>query len=174
MNIIDLFTETTAVANVSALIAVGVYIAREIGSTWLRKKLNIKDVQIKELENKIIEQDNTIRELNNGVKIMSAATKHLSSMMYTGLINSKLPAESKNLIAKEWSAVDNLLEDVSVVAGDALQDFAEEGSKKIFEKVHELVEDNEILKAGVEAVEEFVDEAIDEIPNFIKETLSDG
>lgn len=170
-DLVALFTDSNAVVNVSAIIMALIYIAREVGVVLIRRKLNIKDVQVDELKEVILLQGEQIGTLTAEMKSSRNATKLLSAMILNGFQGSKIPAEYKDLLTKNWSAIDNLLDDASIQVLPQLLEKAEEVKETFFDKAKELVGDSEVLETIIDEAEEFVDKVIEEAPSYLEELL---
>lgn len=169
--IINLFSESNAVVNVSSIFMVIVYIAREVGTVYIRRKLNIKDVQIDELKGLILHQNEVIGELTAEVKSVRNGTKLLSGLVFDAFNSSKLSPDAKQLLAKNWSAIDNLMEDVAVQVTPIVIEEAKEVKENIFEKLEEIVDGKEGLEVIVDAAEDLADVIIEKAPSALEELL---
>lgn len=169
--LMQLLNDSGIVANLSAVTAVAVYIVREVGFAALRRKLNIKDVEINEVNNTVTNLQGEVAELTKAVKVGLQGQRYMSNMFFNAFQNSKLPQQVKDSIRDNWSHVDNLMEDAAVAVTPIIVEIADDAKEKLFDKVSEMVQGNEFLEKAVEMAEDAVDDAVEDAPDFISKVL---
>ena len=159
--ILALFTDSFAVTNASSLLMVIIYIASNVGTVLIRKKLGIKDVQVDAVNNNVIEGNGEIKELRKEVGTLTTAIGLLGDMFYQTLIGSKIAPENKMAAATSWAQIKNLLEDVTVAV-------APEVLEEIDKAIEEATEDNPLLQTVVDIGKEVIEEVIEQAPTYVE------
>lgn len=167
--ITDLFTESAVFVNINSLIMLTVFIIQSIVSTWVTNKLNIKDVEVSEVDTKVTDTQGNIRVLSGAVYEMSKAINMIGKMSAEAYMASNLDHKVKMELAKHWVEIEKVFQAVTISLSDYVDTLTDDGIEKIKAK-NELL--GQALDLAKDSSSEVLSEMIRDTPSFLEKLIN--